>query len=317
MKVYRDLDEVAAADPGRAIALGTFDGVHLGHRRVIGAAIDRAARSRLRSCVVTFDPHPERVLRPDRPLKLLSTLAIKAERIGELGADELVAIPFTTELSRMSAEEFCAGVLAKRLGATYVSVGANFRFGRGAEGDASTLVAQSQFETETVALVEWHGAPISSTRIRELVQRGDVRDAAELLGAPFALEGEVVSGDKRGRELGVPTANIAAAQDLVMPAAGVYAGIVRARGRDVPSAINIGVRPTFGSGGELVVEAHLIDFDADLYGETLRVSFLERLREELKFDSADELVAQMRRDVGASREIARSATGAARASSGR
>ncbi len=248
--------------------------------------------------MATFEPHPLRVLRPEQPPQLLTTLDRKIELVAELGVDELVAIPFTPELSRQSAEDFCAQVLAAALGARSVSVGANFRFGHGAAGDAALLRSRPEFETEVVELVQHGGDSISSSRIRSLLAEGDVAGAAELLGAPYTIAGPVVEGDRRGRELNMPTANIEPPADVILPAKGVYAATATADGiRPTAAAVNIGVRPTFETEGDLLVEAHLIGFDGDLYGQTLGLAFLERLRDEVRFESADELVEQMQKDV--------------------
>jgi riboflavin kinase / FMN adenylyltransferase len=293
MEVFRKLADAPPAPEGRAIAVGTFDGVHLGHRGVIRSALDWGRSHGARVTVVTFDPHPLEVLQPDDPPRLLSSTAVKADLIAELGVDELVVIPFTPEFSRLGADDFCQEVLAGTLGARQVSVGENFRFGRGARGDARLLRSRAEFEAAIVPIVEHAGGPVSSTRIRELLDRGDVVSANELLGAPFQLEGIVARGDGRGRSLGTPTANLMPAKNLLVPGAGIYAG--HALGH--PAAISIGVRPTFKDDAAMLVEAHVLDFDGDLYGDTLRLAFLERLRDEIRFDSADELVEQMRRDV--------------------
>ena len=304
MRVYRSLSEVPAAPSGRALALGTFDGVHLGHRRVIASAVSRARELGLVSTVATFDPHPLRVLRPEEPPRLLTTTDQKIALISELGVDELVTIPFTPELSRQSADDFCKQVLAGALGARSVSVGANFRFGRGAAGDAALLSARPEFETQVMELVQHGGDSVSSSRIRSLLTEGDVAEAAELLGAPYSLAGPVVEGDRRGRELKMPTANVEPPADVLLPAPGIYAALATANGERRTAAVSIGVRPTFESEGDLRVEAHLIGFDGDLYGRTLGLFFLERLRDEVRFDSAEELVEQMRRDVEQAQAVA-------------
>jgi riboflavin kinase / FMN adenylyltransferase len=310
MHVHRSLSDVPPAPAGRALALGTFDGVHLGHRRVIASAVERAREGGLVSTVVTFDPHPLCVLRPDEPPRLLTTTAQRIDLISELGVDELVTIPFTPELSRQSAEDFCDQVLVGALGARSVSVGRNFRFGHGAAGDAALLASRPEFETDVVELVQHGDDSISSSRIRNLLAEGDVGHAAELLGAPYSLVGPVVEGDRRGRDLGVPTANVEPPGEVVVPAPGIYAGMATADGiSPTPAAISIGVRPTFDDRGDLRVEAHLIGFAGDLYGRELKLSFLERLRDEVRFDSAEELVEQMKKDVEqARRAVARAAT---------
>jgi len=305
MRVLRSLSQVPREPAGRALALGTFDGVHLGHREVIGSALGRARERGLVAAVVTFDPHPLEVLRPDRPPRLLTTIERKIELVSALGLDELVAIPFTAELSRQTAEEFCDQVLVATLGARSVSVGANFHFGHDAAGDADLLRSRPQFDTDVIELVAHDGESISSSRIRALVDAGDVAAAARLLGAPYALAGTVKQGDRRGRELGMPTANLDVPEQQLLPAPGIYAATAAGESLEgeLPAAVSIGVRPTFG-GGELLVEAHLIGFEGDLYGRRLRLEFLERLRDEERFESAEDLVEQMRKDVAQAQAVA-------------
>lgn len=273
----------------RRVAVGTFDGVHLGHREVI----------RGNDTVLTFDPHPMAVVRPEAMPKLLQSFPIKRDIIAGLGVDELVVIPFDRDFSQKTAEQFIREVLIERLGATHVSVGENFRFGKGAKGSPELLARHSEFETRVVSLVEVNGETVSSSHIRGLVAAGEVREASEFLGGPFLFEGEVVEGDRRGRTLGFPTANIVPDPSLVVPGHGVYAGWAHGH----PAAINVGVRPTFRTGRGLLIEPYLLDFDGDLYGQTLRVAFIERLRGEKRFESAAELVSQMERDVERTREI--------------
>jgi riboflavin kinase / FMN adenylyltransferase len=275
--------------PGRRVAIGTFDGVHLGHREVI----------RDSDTVLTFEPHPLAVIHPDALPKLLNSHEVRADLIAGLGVEELVTIPFDREFASKTAEEFVQEVLIERLGAARVSVGENFRFGRGAKGDAAFLSARPEFETRVVPLVEVEGETVSSSHIRGLVAAGELAKANDFLGGPFLFEGEVVEGDRRGRELGMPTANIVPDDRLACPGHGVYAAWAHGH----PAAVNVGVRPTFDTGRGLVVEAHLLDFDEDLYGQTLRIAFLERMRGEKRFESVDELVAQMRLDVDRAREI--------------
>jgi len=273
----------------RKVAVGTFDGVHLGHREVI----------RGNDTVLTFDPHPLSVIAPQAVPKLLDSPTIKRDLIAGLEVEELVSIPFDHDFASKSAEEFIDEVLEAKLGATHVSVGENFRFGKGAKGDPEMLRERGSFETRVVPLVGVENETVSSTHIRGLVAAGDVERAAKFLGAPFMLEGEVVPGDRRGRELGFPTANIIPADHLAHPGHGVYA--CWAHGR--MAAVNVGVRPTFGTGRGLLVEAYLLDFDGDLYGETLRIAFARRLRGERRFESAETLVEQMSRDVEEARNV--------------
>jgi riboflavin kinase / FMN adenylyltransferase len=288
MKVI-PLPEVEPGHTGRRVAIGTFDGVHLGHREVI----------RGNDTVLTFDPHPMSVIRPEAVPKLVNPFSIKRDLIAGLGVDELVVIPFDRHFASLEAEEFAEQVLAEKLGAQSVSVGENFRFGKGARGTPEFLSERDEFETRVVPLVEVAGETVSSSHIRGLVAAGEVAKAAEFLGGPFLFEGEVVEGDRRGRELGFPTANLVPDDRLVSPGHGVYAAWAHGR----PAAVNVGVRPTFETGRGLLVEAYLLDFDGDLYGQTLRIAFLERMRGERRFESVDELVEQMKKDVVQAREI--------------
>jgi riboflavin kinase / FMN adenylyltransferase len=273
----------------RRVAVGEFDGVHLGHREVIAG----------NDTVLTFEPHPLAVVRPEAAPKLLTSLDAKAELIASLGVQELVLIPFDERFAAQTPREFIDHILVERLQATHVSVGENFRFGHGAAGDTDMLGADPRFETRVVRLVEVDGEVVSSSHIRALVSAGDVEHAARFLGSPFQLRGEVVTGDRRGRELGFPTANIVPDEELVCPGHGVYAA--RADGRC--AAVSVGVRPTFGTGRGVLVEAFVLDFEGDLYGHVLRVDLLARLRGERRFDTVEALIAQMRLDVEDTRRL--------------
>jgi riboflavin kinase/FMN adenylyltransferase len=277
----------------RRVAIGTFDGVHLGHREVIRGA----------DAVVTFDPHPQSVVAPGTEPRLLTTLQRKAELVQPLGVQELVVIPFDGDFAARDAQDFIDHVLVERMEATRVSVGENFRFGHKAKGDAALLSADDRFETRVVPLLEVDGEVVSSSHIRGLVAGGAVQYADELLGAPFAVDGEVVHGDKRGRTLGFPTANLVPAPGFVVPGHGVYACRVRVDGDWVPAATNVGVRPQFVTGRGELIEAFLIDWDGDLYGRGIRVEFLRRLRGERRFPTVESLVEQMQADVDEARTI--------------
>ena len=267
----------------RNVAIGTFDGVHRGHRAVIEGA----------DTVLTFDPHPLEVLHPAATPKLIMPFAVKRDVIEGLGVEELVVIPFDEEFAHRSAEDFVEHVLLEKLDAKQVSVGENFRFGAKAKGDPAMLEARSEFNTRVVPLVEVDGETVSSTRIRALVAAGEMEAARRCLGAPFMVEGEVVTGDQRGRELGFPTANIVPDDRLAIPGHGVYAAFADG----VPAAVNVGVRPTFESGRGVLIETYLIDREEDLYGRTLRVAFVERLRGERNYPDVQQLIDQMHRDV--------------------
>lgn len=273
----------------RRVAIGSFDGVHVGHRAVIGDA----------DTVLTFEPHPLSVIHPEAAPKLIMPFPVKRDVIEGLGVDELVVIPFDHEFSTIPPEGFCDHILVERLGAEQVSVGENFRFGARAKGTPEMLAAHAEFETTVVPLVEVKGETVSSTRIRALVAAGDVETAASCLGAPFIFEGEVVSGDRVGRTLGFPTANIVPDDRYVHPGHGVYAAFANGRA----AAVSIGVRPTFETGRGILIEAHIIDHDEELYGRPLRIAFVKRLRGERRFASSDELVAQMHRDVAEARDL--------------
>jgi riboflavin kinase / FMN adenylyltransferase len=279
----------------RRVAVGTFDGVHRGHREVIRGA----------DTVLTFEPHPLSVIAPARAPKLLTTLQRKAELVASLGVEELVVVPFDEDFALVPSDEFVDRVLVGTLGATHVSVGENFRFGHGAHGDAQRLASDERFETRIVALLEVDGEVVSSSHIRGLVLGGAVEYADALLGAPFTIVREVVHGDKRGRELGFPTANLLPQDGYVTPGHGVYAcRATVASGATYAAATNVGVRPMFVTGRGELIEAFLLDFDGDLYGQPLRLEFLKRLRGEKRFDSVQALVEQMGADVDEARAIA-------------
>jgi riboflavin kinase / FMN adenylyltransferase len=273
----------------RRVAVGVFDGVHVGHREVIADS----------DTVLTFDPHPMSVIAPDAAPRLLTRQDTKADLVEELGVDEMVVIPFDAEFAARDAQDFVDRVLVEGLGATHVAVGRNFRFGHKAAGDAAMLEADERFETTVHELVEVEGETVSSSHIRGLVSAGEVAHASVFLGRPFQVRGEVVHGDGRGGELGFPTANLVPDDRLVRPDQGVYAAIADGR----PAAVNIGVRPQFETGRGVLIETYLIDFDGDLYGRELRIDFLQRLRGEKLFPSVETLTEQIAKDVQQAREI--------------
>ena len=286
MTVARSPRELEPAE--RAVAIGTFDGVHRGH----AAVVEAARGTGLRSAVVTFDPHPRQVL--GHGVELLTTFERRVELLAGLGPDDVLVVEFTPELSQLEPEEFVASVL-EPLGTRIIVSGEDFRFGRGRRGDVE-LLRRLGLDVRPVPLV----AGVSSSRIRELLRAGDVAGAARLLGRPPELEGVVVPGDRRGATLGFPTANLEVAPDLLVPAHGIYAGAALGR----RAGISIGLNPHFG-GVERRVEAFLLDFDGDLYGQPIRLELWERLRDERTFASEEELVAQIGRDVDAARTAVR------------
>jgi riboflavin kinase / FMN adenylyltransferase len=279
----------------RHVAIGTFDGVHRGHQAVIEGA----------DTVLTFDPHPLEILHPAALPKLIMPFGVKRDVIEGLGVGELVVIPFDREFAQLGAQGFVEKVLIERLGAERVSVGENFRFGARAQGDPGMLASRPEFETRVVPLVEVDGETVSSTRIRALIAAGEMEAAQRCLGAPFMVEGAVVEGDQRGRELGFPTANIVPDDRLAIPGHGVYAAFANG----VPAAVNVGVRPTFETGRGVLIETYLIDREEDLYGTDLRVAFVARLRGEKRFAGVEELIAQMRVDVEDAKRVCASFTG--------
>jgi riboflavin kinase/FMN adenylyltransferase len=311
MILHSSLDGVPATP--RAIAIGSFDGVHLGHRRVIERTIEVAGTLGLASTVVTFDPHPMSVLRPELAPLELSTPDRKREMVAELGVDELVQIRFDLAFSQLDHAQFEQRVLGDVLAARLVIVGSNFRYGHRAQGSIETLVAAGErlgFIVEPAPLLEMGGSVVSSSRIRDLITAGHVEQAGDLLGRAAWIEGTIVRGDGRGRELGFATANLEAAPHTAIPATGIYAGWAHVDGERFAAAISIGYNPTFSDARDRVrIEAHLLDFDRDVYGRPLRIEFTHRLRGEERYGSIEELVAQVHRDVAAVRTFAHMPTG--------
>ena len=300
----RIYDDVLDATPEpRTVALGTFDGVHLGHQRILQTAVAHARRLGARSAVAAFHPRPVSVLVPDRAPESLGSLRSRLALLAASAVDDVLVVRFTHELAAMTPERFADEILVGHLGAVDVLVGQNFRFGRHRAGDVNSLRALGEtrgFSVTVTPLVEVAGAPVSSTRIRELLQRGDVDGARILLGRPPSLDGVVIRGDGRGRELGVPTANLGMERGFVQPAEGVYAGDVVLPGdRRVRAAISVGTNPTFAGVRDVRVESHLLDFDEDIYGQPMHVEFRRFLRGQRTFSSIDELIAQMRDDIAA------------------
>ena len=315
MEIVTDSAPLAPPAGGSAVTIGAYDGVHLGHRALLAELRSRATEQGLATVVVTFDRHPASVVRPASAPLLLCDLDQKLELLASAGVDRTVVVRFDEERANETAEEFVTRELVDGLDARLVVVGEDFHFGHGRKGNVALLTemgAVAGFEVDGVALAsagtdEGGGAPaVSSTRVRTLVGEGRVEEAAVLLGRAHQVRGPVVTGDRRGgAELGFPTANVDVPAEICLPAPGIYAGwYERPDGSVHRTAVSIGRRPTFyGADGELLVEAFLLDFDADLYGESARVSFVHRLRDELAFDSIDALIDQMGRDVARTREL--------------
>ncbi|MDQ3941491.1 MAG: bifunctional riboflavin kinase/FAD synthetase [Actinomycetota bacterium] len=286
-------------------ALGNFDGVHLGHQEVLRRAVEEGRRRSMKVVAATFHPHPRAVLGAGDPPKLLTPLALRCEMLLAHGADEVWVIPFDAALSKKTPEQFVRDVLIREGRAGVVVVGENFRFGHKAAGEFRDLLRIMREAGGTAVGVQVHGMDggISSTYIRALISGGEVTEASGLLGRPYVLRGEVVVGDKRGRSIGFPTANVMPDTDAVIPARGVYAGFVRFGEEEYAACTNVGVAPTFGR-SESRVEAYLLDFEGDLYGRVVDVGFVKRIREERRFSGVDELIGQIRRDVEEARIIA-------------
>ena len=309
---WQGLQDVPRTWGRSVVTIGVFDGVHRGHRAIVSRAAEIGAERGLPLVVVTFDPHPDEVIRPGSHPPLLCTARYRAELLGTLGADAVCVIPFTTEFSRLPAEEFVRSVLVDGLKAASVVIGENFRFGHRAAGDVALLAKlgeQYDFLAEGVPLFTDHGVTVSSSWIRSLLAAGDVAGAARDLGRPHRVEGTVVRGHQRGRALGFPTANAEPPPYTAIPADGVYAGWLAALTADGdeaqrwPAAISVGTNPTFDAAAR-TVEAYALDRDdLELYGRQVAVEFVQRLRGMVRFDSVDELVGQMRRDVDAARKL--------------
>ena len=283
-----------------ALTLGVFDGVHLGHRQLLGRAFGHDGTH----AVITFDPHPVEVLAPGTSPRLITNIDERLGLLEDLGA-ELVAVLDLAEVRDFAPRQFVTEILEGKLKVSTMTIGEDFQFGKDRAGDVAFLAQageRSGFNVDVVGMVADGGQTISSSRIRSLIEVGSVSDAAALLGSRYRVTGPVIDGDKRGREIGYPTANLRPAERKVTPGNGVYATVTRVDGTDHMSATNVGTRPTFG-GGELLIEAHILDFDGDLYGEEITVEFVERLRPELEFKSVAELLEHMEEDVERSRKI--------------
>jgi riboflavin kinase / FMN adenylyltransferase len=298
LKIFSDATELGAHLRAPIATIGNFDGLHRGHRAILDRVLARATLTGGSSLLVTFDPHPLKVLAPERAPRLITTRRQKLSLLEDAGLDFVLILPFTMELAAVEAETFVRGHLQEGLHVREVYVGANFNFGRGRAGNADLLVRLCTglgIHAERVPEVLALGSPISSSRIRRAVLSGEVELARDLLGRPFCIEGTVIHGAGRGTGLGFPTANLAAAHDLI-PQDGVYVTETLLEGAPHASVTNIGSRPTFGEASR-VVESHLLQAPGDLYGHAVEVRFLARLRQELKFESPQALIDQVRRDV--------------------
>jgi riboflavin kinase / FMN adenylyltransferase len=291
---------------GRSVVtIGVFDGVHRGHQATIGYAVKRARDLGDASVVLTFDPHPSEVVRPGSHPAMLTSQERKAELIEELGVDALCVQPFTLDFSRLPADQFVHDILVESLHAAEVVVGENFRFGHKAAGDVELLTRLGRrfgFTATSAPMLSEDDTVFSSTYVRSCIAAGDVVAATHALGRPHRLDGVVVRGDQRGRELGFPTANLLCGRYAAIPADGVYAGWLVRGGERLAAAVSVGTNPTF-AGQERRVEAYVLDFDGDLYGERLALDFVARLRPQVRFDTLDALIAAIDEDVARTREL--------------
>lgn len=314
MDVIRGLDRIPPKYACSVVTIGNFDGIHLAHRGLLQKVVAEAARRACSAVVLTFEPHPQKVLHPERrPFYLLTTLDEKLRLIEGLGIDAVILIEFTPEFAKTTAEVFVRDILWERLRLEKLFIGHDTAFGNRKTGNEDFLRSMGEklgFEVEAIEGVQVEGILVSSTSIRHALLEGDVRRAMKLLGRPYNLSGTVVKGYKRGSEIGVPTANIVSEKELI-PAQGVYAVTVDMDARRHPGVLNIGYSPTFGD-NQLTVEVHLLDFPREeLYGKTIEVFFVDRIRDEVKFESPKELVRQIERDIERARELLKPHLGAA------
>jgi len=308
MELHTSLETLARRP--RAVAIGTFDGVHVGHQEVVRATLAVAREGGLTSTVLTFDGHPMALIDPAHQPRLLMPAKVKVALLAGLHPDELIVLPFTAELAGQSADEFCRSIVADTLHARVVVVGVNFTFGAGGAGTAQTLEREGAtlgFRTIALPLATAGGRAISSTRIRRLLQTGALEEVREILGRPPSTHGSVVAGLRRGRTLGVPTANLEVEAGTIFPGRGVYAARALVDGRWYRAAVNVGHNPTFHSRAEEAVvvhiEAFLLDFNGDIYGHEIRVDFLHKIRDEARFADVPSLVAQMQNDIRMAAEL--------------
>ena len=308
MKVIKDLNDIPHEFRDAFVTIGNFDGVHRGHVPIFEKLIDEAHRENRKAVVITFDPHPKKILHPHiKPFYLITSPDEKIKILEDSGVDGLILIPFDLEFSKITAESFVNDILWGKLHIRKIFIGHDYTFGKNKVGNKAFLADFGEklgFEVETINAVKLGDEPISSTRLRYAILNGDVKLAARLLGRPYNVSGVVVPGKSRGSALGIPTANVKPDKEL-LPAHGVYAVIVDLEGNRHQGVLNIGFNPTF-SDNELSIEVYLLDFTGNIYGEKLNVLFVDRLRDEVKFDNPGELVKQIKRDIDQARDILKS-----------
>lgn len=299
IQVFRKLSDIKF-DKNTVLTLGTFDGIHLGHHQIISAVVKKAKQNNMRSFVLTFEPHPRKVLSKDNKVYLLSSLEDKIEILNKLGIENLLVIEFTKEFSQQSAEQFIIDYLVNGIGLSEIVIGYDHHFGKGRGGNADTLISigdEHGFKTSVIQSYYLEDKVVSSTKIRDALSEGDVLSAANMLGRYYRFSGTVVGGDKRGRALGYPTANIDLdVKEKLLPLIGIYAVRVTLHNHVYNGLLSIGRRPTFYEDGAVVSEVYIYNFDQQIYGEKISIDLVDRLRGEEKFNSTDELVTQMDKD---------------------
>ncbi|MGE5806570.1 MAG: bifunctional riboflavin kinase/FAD synthetase [Ignavibacteria bacterium] len=305
MKIYNDISETDS-NKNTILSLGTFDGIHLGHKQIIKTVVEKASLNDCRNFLITFNPHPRTILSKDNKVKLLTTTEEKISILESLGIQNLLIIKFTPEFSQINAGEFILNYIIKGIGLREIIIGFDHHFGKGRSGNKETLRKFGEnynFIVSEIGECKINGETVNSTKIRKALDNGDLESANSFLGRYYSLTGNVVAGDKRGRKLGFPTANIKVDNDKLLPALGIYAIEIIVDGNKFCGLLSIGRRPTFYDSGEIVPEAFIFDFNKDIYGEKISVNLVERIRGEEKFSSADELIAQMKKDKETGFEI--------------
>lgn len=304
MEIIRDIDKIPEDLTGGVITIGNFDGVHLGHRKIFRKIVEEAERKKVKSVVITFDPHPQKVMHPEkRPFFLLTPLNEKLDLISSCGVDAVILITFSVEFAGMTAETFVEDILWGKLRLNTLFVGYDYVFGRGRNGNAQFLRAYGEkcgFQVKVIGAVKRSGMISSSTNIRLSILDGNVKLASDMLGQPYNVSGTVVKGYRRGTGIGYPTANIKS--EKVIPATGVYAILAELDGIRHQGVLNIGCNPTFGN-KEISAEVHLLDFKGDIYGKTVTILFIDRLRDEIRFKGPEELARQIKKDIERARKI--------------
>ncbi|HZK42782.1 MAG TPA: bifunctional riboflavin kinase/FAD synthetase [Syntrophomonadaceae bacterium] len=307
MEIIREMDNYTAADKKVFLALGNFDGVHLGHRKLLGEAVSAAKLNQGIAAAFIFDPHPNNIIKPDKVPKLITKSDRQAELLKQIGINLLVYNSFTEEISKWKPEEFVQKVIVDKFKASKVFVGFNYSFGYKGKGNSETLADLGRkygFEVKVIPPVEINGSAVSSTSIREMVEMGNIKEAQVLLGHFPVVEGIVIRGDQRGTKIGFPTANLQVDSDVLIPGTGVYAAKVLHKGVFFNCVVNVGIKPTFHINHPVTVEAHIIDFFDNIYDEYLRIYFLEKVRDEKKFENIDDLVKQISKDKDIASQIA-------------